>query len=49
MMVAQPEQRSSSIETVARQWLRVDRAAAASWLSQSGLPAEQQQQILQNP
>lgn len=44
--LADAEARAAAIENVARSWLRTDPAAAARWLSGTGLPEEQRQRLL---
>jgi RNA polymerase sigma factor (sigma-70 family) len=41
-----PAKRNAAIETVAQSWLATDPKAAATWLSQTSLPADQQQKLL---
>ena len=44
-----PDQRNEAIKGVAQAWLRLDPAAATTWLQSTSLPQDQIQQLLTNP
>jgi len=44
--LSDPNQRNSMVENLARQWLRMDRQSAETWLAQTSLPDDRKQQLL---
>ena len=47
--LADPNQRNSQIENVARQWLQTDRPAAEAWLAKLNLPDDLKKRLLSRP
>jgi hypothetical protein len=47
--IADPEVRTETLSSVGRSWMRSDPDAAKAWLPTSGLPAEAQQAIIDQP
>ena len=46
--IGDPNQRNSSIENVARQWLEVDPKAAEAWVAATTLPDDRKERLLRN-